>query len=139
MSQEKRFWDDVEALHLEEQKELQLKRLQDLAIRVYNTSPFYRKKFDEAGVKPSDIKTLEDIHKLPITVGDDTKGKPVIDKLGILESEISVFSSTTGTTTGIPEHLVYNKNDVGLFLTGEARAKWAIGVRSDDIVQIMTR
>lgn len=139
MSQEKRFWDDVEALHLEKLKELQLKRLQDLALRVYNTTPFYRKKFDEAGVKPSDIKALEDIRKLPITVDDDTKGKSIIDKLGIPENEISVYSSTTGTTTGIPEPLGYNKNDIDLFFTGEARAKWSIGVRSDDIVQIMTR
>ena len=140
MAVEKKIWDEeFEALPLERLKKLQLERLQELVNRAYEKTTFYKKKFDEVGVKPSDITTLEDIRKLPITEDDDTRGKPIQDRLGIPEEEIKVFSSTTGTTTGIPEPLAYNQNDVDLFFTGEARAKWAIGVRPDDVVQIMTR
>ena len=140
MRKEKRFWDEeVETLPLERLKKLQLERLQELVSRVYEKTPFYRHRFDEAGVKPLDIKTLDDIRKLPITEDDDTRGKPITDKLGVPEDEIKVFSSTTGTTTGIPEPLAYNMNDIDLFFTGEVRAKWAIGVRPYDVVQIMTR
>ena len=46
---------------------LQLARLKNLVEHVYNTVPFYKKKLDEAGVKPSDIKSLKDIAKLPFT------------------------------------------------------------------------
>jgi len=140
MAVEQKIWDEeFEALPLEKLKKLQLERLQELAARAYEKTTFYKKKFDEVGIKPSDITTLEDIRKLPITEDDDTRGKPIQDRLGIPEEEIKVFSSTTGTTTGIPEPLAYNQNDVDLFFTGEARAKWAIGVRPDDVVQIMTR
>lgn len=140
MAKEKKFWDEeFETLPLEKLKRLQLERLQGLVTRAYEKTSFYRKKFDEADVKPSDITALEDIRKLPITEDDDTRGKPIADRLGIPEEEIKVFSSTSGTTTGIPEPLAFNKNDIDLFFDGEARGKWAIGVRPHDVVQIMTR
>lgn len=140
MAKERKFWDEgVETLPLDKLKKLQLERLQEMATRAYEKTPFYRKKFDEAGVKPSDITTLEDIRRLPITEDGDTRGKPISDRLAVPEEDVKVFSSTTGTTTGIPEPLAFNKNDIDLFFDGEARGKWAIGVRPDDVVQIMTR
>ena len=50
---------------------LQFARLKNLVEHVYNTVPFYKKKLDEAGVKPSDIKSLKDIAKLPFTTKSD--------------------------------------------------------------------
>lgn len=56
----------IETMKKEEMRSLQLERLQDLVNYVYENVEFYRKKFDTAGVKPSDIKSLEDIAKLPL-------------------------------------------------------------------------
>ena len=49
----------------DEMKKLQLKRLQDVVKRAYENVPYYKKRFDEEGIKPEDIKTLDDIEKLP--------------------------------------------------------------------------
>ncbi len=62
------IWDEeFETLPREALEALQLKRLVATAERVYATVPFYKKKFDESGVKPSDIKSLKDLRRLPFT------------------------------------------------------------------------
>lgn len=56
---------EMETLPREKMAEVQLKRLQETVKRVYERVPFHQKAFDEAGVKPEDIQTLDDIQKLP--------------------------------------------------------------------------
>lgn len=65
--------DEFETLPREALEALQLKRLQQTVERVYATVPFYRKKFQEAGVTPDDIKSLEDLKRLPFTTKDDLR------------------------------------------------------------------
>ena len=65
--------DEIECMAHDELKKLQLKRLQDVVKRAYETVPYYKKRFDEAGIKPEDIKTLDDIQKLPFTTKDDLR------------------------------------------------------------------
>ncbi len=62
-----------ESMPREELKALQLKRLQDVCRRVYATVPFYRKRFDEAGIKPADVRSLDDLKRLPFTVKQDLR------------------------------------------------------------------
>jgi phenylacetate-CoA ligase len=62
-----------ECMERKELQRLQLERLQSVVRRVYNLVPFYRKRFEEAGVKPGDIRHLEDISKLPFTVKNDLR------------------------------------------------------------------
>ena len=65
--------EEFETLPREALEAIQLKRLQDLAERVYATVPFYKKAFDEKGVKPDDVKSLEDLQKLPFTMKQDLR------------------------------------------------------------------
>ena len=63
----KKFWNkEIETLSKEKLKKLQLERLKNIVELAYRNSPFYKKLYNEAGVKPSDIKYLEDITKLPL-------------------------------------------------------------------------
>ena len=136
----RRYWaEEVETMPMDKLRELQGERLQELVTLAYNKSALYRRKLDEVGVKPADIRTTEDITKLPFTEDSDIRGRSLEEKLTIPISDVKMFSSTSGTTTGIPEPLGFSKEDTALFLGGEARAKWTIGVRPDDVVQIMTR
>ena len=140
MGEERKFWDEeMETMPLDKLRKLQGERLQELVTIAYDKTALYRRKLDEAGVKPSDINTVEDISKLPFTEDEDIRGKPLSEKLTIADNEVKVFSSTSGTTTGIPEPIVLTKKDFDAFLYGEARSKWAMGVRPDDVIQIMTR
>ena len=62
------FWNEkAECMGKEEKEELQLKRLQETVKLAYENVEFYKKRFDEIGLKPEDIKTLEDIKKIPFT------------------------------------------------------------------------
>jgi phenylacetate-CoA ligase len=60
--------EEFETLPREALEAIQLKRLKGLVERLYATVPFYKKAFDEKGVKPGDIRHLEDLHRLPFTM-----------------------------------------------------------------------
>ena len=64
---------ELETMPREELDALQLERLQKLVAYVYECIPFYRESFDEAGVKPEDIKSLDDLRKFPFTVKQDLR------------------------------------------------------------------
>ena len=62
------YWDPkMETIKRSDLHELQLKRLKKTLRSAYNNVPFYNKKFNEMGIKPADIKTLDDVQKLPFT------------------------------------------------------------------------
>lgn len=116
-------------------RRLQLERLQAVVERVYRQVPFYRRKFDEAGVKPGDIKHLEDLQKLPFTVKDDLRDNYPFGMFAVPMKEIVRIHSSSGTT-GIPTVVGYTKNDLVTWSNLVARFVSAAGVTSDDIVQI---
>ena len=68
---------ELETMSREELEKLQLNRLKDLVKRVYEKIPFYKESFDAAGVKPEDIRSLNDITKLPFTIKQDL---PILSK-----------------------------------------------------------
>src|SRR5579871_1756092 len=74
MSDRKFFNEEMETLSKEKLKALQLERLQAIVERAYNQNQFYRNLYDEAGVKPSDIRSLEDIQKLPFLEKKTVRG-----------------------------------------------------------------
>jgi phenylacetate-CoA ligase len=65
--------EEYETLPREALEAIQLKRLKNLVEKVYATVPFYKRKFDERGVKPGDIKSLEDLSKLHFTMKQDLR------------------------------------------------------------------
>lgn len=67
------YQDEITHMPHEELEAIQLERLQETAKRCYDNVEFYKQKFDEAGVKPEDIKSLADITKLPFTTKQDMR------------------------------------------------------------------
>lgn len=110
------YWDrNSETMPREQLQVLQLKRFKERMAYVYERSPFYRRKFDKAGVKPDDIRTLDDIGFVPFTVKEELRESqaehlPWGDFLCIRPEEGVRTFQTTGTT-GIPVKVLLSKRD----------------------------
>ncbi len=135
MSQRKFFHEEIETLPKEKLKALQLERLQALVTRVYSQNQFYRALYDEAGVKPSDIHTLEDVRKLPFLEKKTVRGAypygmalfPPGGDHGALQ-----LHATSGTT-GKSVPVFVTKKDIDSWADLNARELWMTGVRPGDV------
>lgn len=139
--EQRKYWNEKgETMPLEKLRKLQEEALKELVERAYNKTKFYRRMFDEAGVKPGDIKTLDDIRQLPFTTDMEVASDiPLGDRLAVSEEAIKMFHSTSGTV-GAVVPLPFTSRDAAFFLReAEARTRWTMGVRPWDIVQILTR
>jgi len=115
-------------------KELQSDLLRALVERVYERIPFYKKKMDEVGVKPSDIHSIEDIVKLPFTTKNDLRENYPFGMFAVSLSEVEEIHTSSGTT-GKPVVGGYTKNDIEMWSEVMARCMSASGTTKDDIVQ----
>lgn len=79
---------ELETMSREELEKLQLNRLKDLVKRVYEKIPFYKESFDAAGVKPEDIRSLNDITKLPFTIKQDLRDAYPFKMFAVPQSEV---------------------------------------------------
>ncbi len=130
------YWNPhIERMPVEELKGLQEKKLRDLVQYVYQHSEFYKKRFDEAGVKPEDIKTLDDLPKLPFTYKKDLRDTYPTGMFCVPNSQLVRFHVSSGTT-GKPTVVGYTKNDVQEWSTSLARALTSIGVGRGDVIQV---
>ena len=125
----------IETMPRAEMRALQLSRLQEIVTYAYGHVPFYKKKYDEAGVKPSDIHTLEDINKLPFVTKADLRDNYPYGLLSVPLSEISRIHASSGTS-GKPTVVAYTNEDMEVWTECVARLVAAAGGRSDDVVQI---
>ncbi len=114
---------------------LQSERLIKLVDYVYNNVEFYRKKMDARGVKPSDIKGIEDISKLPFTTKDDLRDNYPFGLFAVPQSEIVRIHASSGTT-GKATVVGYTRDDLEIWAECVARCFNMAGVDKDDIVQI---
>ena len=129
------LWDKKnEAMPQNKLKELQLKRLKELVNRVYEKNAYYKKKFDESHVKPTDIKTLKDIEKLPFLTKQNLRAYYPFGLVCTKLDEIIEVHASSGTT-GKPVVGPYTRNDVDLWGEVMARSLYANGVRKNDIMQ----
>ncbi|HHY00269.1 MAG TPA: phenylacetate--CoA ligase [Methanothermobacter sp.] len=126
--------EEIECMAHDELKKLQLKRLQDVVKRAYETVPYYKKRFDEAGIKPEDIKTLDDIQKLPFTTKDDLRRAYPFGMFAVPSREIVEVHTSSGTT-GKPTVSGYTKEDIKIWSEVMARGLTMFGVTEDDIIQ----
>ena len=116
-------------------EELQLSRLQAVVRKVYDKVPFYKKSFDEAGVKPGDIRALSDVSKLPfITKADLRESYPFGLFAEPMENIVRIHSSS-GTTCK-PVVAGYTRKDIDMWSELMARSLYAAGVSKEDVVQI---
>ncbi|ACM60605.1 phenylacetate-CoA ligase [Caldicellulosiruptor bescii] len=129
------IWSEYEKLNRKQYEELQLERLKRTVERVYENVPFYRKKFDEIGVKPHHIKNLKDIRLLPFTTKDDLRENYPYGLFTVPLSKIVRIHASSGTT-GKPTVVGYTKHDMEVWTEVVARIVTAAGVREHDIAQI---
>lgn len=113
---------------------LQFARLKNLVERVYTNVPFYREKFDAMGIKPADIKSLEDIAKLPFTTKDDLRTTYPYGLLAVPQAEIVEIHMSSGTT-GTPVVDAYTQRDMDDWSEGMARTLSGAGATRNDTVQ----
>ena len=124
----------METLPRKEIRELQLKRLKETVKKLYENVPFYQNKFKELKIKPTDIKTLEDIRKLPLTTKDDLRNNsPFGMMITSLDNCIELHASSG--TTGIPITVCYTPNDIDVWSEVMARCLSMSGLTKKDIFQ----
>jgi len=119
----------------EDLEQLQLERLQATVNRVYKSVTCYKKKFDEAGIVPEDIRSLDDLEKLPFTTKEDLRLNYPYGMFAVPLREVVRIHSSSGTT-GKPTVVGYTKNDIRMWSNLVARFMTAAGVTRDDVVQI---
>lgn len=125
---------EAECMSENDKEALQLEKLQAVVKRAYENVPYYRNRFDKAGVKPEDIKTLKDIEKLPFTTKTDLRDAYPFGMFAVPEDEIVEVHTTSGTT-GKPTVSGYTINDLEIWGEVIARAFGMAGAGKKDIIQ----
>src|SRR5512135_1359829 len=125
--------EEFETLPREALEALQLKRLKGLVERVYTAVPYYRGKMDEAGVKPSDVKTLKDLAKLPFTTKEDLRINYPFGLFAVPFEKVVRIHASSGTT-GKPTVVGYTKFDIDSWAELMARTLSAGGAHKGDVV-----
>jgi phenylacetate-CoA ligase len=129
------FWNKkIQEASSEELRKLQLKLLKKQVKRVYENSAFYRRKFKEAGVKPSQIRNLGDIAKLPFTSREELEAN-FHEVLAVPFSDVATIRMTSGTT-GRPLRIAHTQRDVEIVAEASARKLTYHGVTKGDVVQV---
>ncbi|MFA6012193.1 MAG: phenylacetate--CoA ligase [Desulfobacteraceae bacterium] len=124
---------DFETLPREALAAIQLKRLKATLERVYATVPFYKNKFDEAGVIPSDIHSLSDLSRIPFTTKQDLRDNYPYGMFAVPMANVVRIHASSGTT-GSPTVVGYTARDIGTWAECMARALSAGGAGRRDII-----
>ncbi|RME91255.1 MAG: phenylacetate--CoA ligase family protein, partial [Verrucomicrobia bacterium] len=124
----------LDYLPLAKLRALQLRRLQDVVARAYERVALFRRRMDERGVKPGDVRSLEDLSRLPFTEKNDLRATYPFGLLASPLKEIVRFHASSGTT-GKPIVVAYTREDVEDWALAMKRSFLACGVHAGDIVQ----
>ena len=122
-----------ETMSREELNKLQLERLQQTVHHCMNNA-IYQKKFKEAGITPDDIKTLDDVRKLPFTTKSDLRDNYPFGMACVPLRDCVRLHSSSGTT-GNPTVILHTKKDLDEWANQVARNLWMVGLRPDDVFQ----
>jgi phenylacetate-CoA ligase len=131
----KKYWDEkFEIMNESDMKAWQLEQLKQTVTWVYERVPFYKKAFDDAGVKPPDLQKLEDIAKFPFSVKTDLRDNYPFGLCAVPMSDVVRIHASSGTT-GKPITGPYTAADLDQWSSLMARGLWAQEVRPDSILQ----
>ena len=130
-----KFLSKIEGATREEIKEEQSRRLRETVKRCYENVPFYKKKFDEIGLKPEDIQSIEDITKIPFTNKQDLRDNYPFGLFAVPNEELVRIHASSGTT-GKQTVVGYTKGDIDRWAECAGRALYAIGTRKGDKVHV---
>ena len=124
-----------ECMSREEMRECQSNRLVDTIQRVYHNVPAYREKMQQAHLVPEDIKTIDDLSKLPFTIKQDLRDNYPFGMFAVPMSEIVRVHASSGTT-GKPTVVGYTRKDLATWSEVIARTLTSAGVHRQDVVHI---
>lgn len=131
----KKYWDEkFEMMNDSQMKAFQTEKLEETIKWVYEKIPFYKKAFDDKGVKPSDFQKLEDIAKFPFTVKTDLRDNYPFGLCAVPMSDVVRVHASSGTT-GKPITGPYTADDLDQWTECMARGLWAQEVRPDSVLQ----
>ena len=125
----------IERASRDELRALQLQRLQWSLAHAYEHVPHYRKAFDAKGVRPDDLKSLEDLAKFPFTVKADLRDNYPFGMFAVPREQVVRIHASSGTT-GKPTVVGYTRNDIDMWATCMARSIRAAGGRPGDILHV---
>ena len=126
---------DAECMSRSDIEALQLERLKKVVKHVYDNAAYYRAKMDAIKLKPEDIRTLDDVSKLPFTTKEDLRDNYPLGMLAVPKKDIVRIHASSGTT-GKPKILGYTRNDLELWSECAARCLTMAGVTDEDIIQV---
>lgn len=138
MKYAKFFNEEIETLSAEEIKVMQNKKLRKQMQYVYDNSPFYRKKFQEAGLKPEQLRTVDDLVSMPFTTKDELRESqntysPLGNHVAATDEDIIRIHASSGTT-GIPSYVPITAHDRDVWTEVVSRCYYAEGVRPNSKV-----
>ena len=129
------IWSKQETLPRAEIEKIQLERLKETVLRVYEKVPYYRDKMDKAGVKPEDIKSLKDLAKLPFVTKQDLRDTYPFGLFAVDKSQLVRIHASSGTT-GKPTVVGYTQRDLETWTECVSRIACMGGATKEDISQI---
>ena len=132
------FEPEMETASRDAMRKIQEEKFLEQVRHAYDNSPFYRKKFDDAGVKPDDVRSLDDIGKLPFTTKDELKAdqaeNPPWGNILAVPLEECLRVHSTSATTGRPVMYLDTQEDWTGFYRSYARGLYGMGIRKSDMV-----
>jgi len=130
------YWNkELECMDREQIRALQGKKLQATVKKVYENVPFYKKAFDEKGVRPEDIKSVDDVKYLPFTMKSDLRDHYPFGLFAAPQSEIVRIHASSGTT-GKPTVVGYTARDISNWAECLARTFTCAGGTKDSVIQV---
>ena len=129
------IWAKEETLPRQEMEEIQFTRLKETLRRIYDKVPAYRNKMNAAGINCEDIKSLDDLSKLPFTVKKDMRDNYPFGMFTVPKKELVRIHASSGTT-GKPTVVGYTRKDMAMWTECVSRIACMGGASSDDVAQI---
>ena len=127
------FAPELETMPRDKLAELQLEKLKKIVAHAYANVPHYKKKFDAMGIKPEDVKSLDDLARLPFTVKDDLRDNYPFGMFAVPQDQVARVHASSGTT-GKPTVVGYTREDLDTWANLMARSMAAAGARPGDMV-----
>lgn len=130
------YWNpENECMPAEELKKLQFTGIKKLVTDLYGSNDFYRRKLDSSGITPDDLRTLEDVSKLPFMHKQEFRDNYPTKMFNVPNTDVVRYHVSSGTT-GKPTLVGYTRNDLEYWTDSLARSLTSIGIGDEDTLQV---
>ena len=126
---------EIECASRETLREIQSQRLRDMVKRCYENVPLYKKRFDEIGLKPEDIQSIDDLTKLPFTTKQDLRDTYPFGLIAVPRDDLARVHASSGTT-GKQTVVAYTQHDLDIWARSAARAIVGTGGTHEEFVHV---